>query len=133
MSGPVTGIVRGPRFKVLPKRNCEISFSIEAEDGSEKWQFLQFEEVGAHKCTYLPALKAIPTSLCTEAYGKIVKLDNSSWLSEVSASYDKYYKSMPKKPKALMHLVIFFDDGPFYEIICGNFQFADQSSGKAHE
>jgi hypothetical protein len=46
---PATGLIRGPDFKELPGRRCEIAFSIEAEDGSEKWLAISFEGVEVFK------------------------------------------------------------------------------------
>ncbi len=122
LSVPVTGLVRGPSFKILPKRQCEISFSIEAEDGGEKWLSLLFDDVEAYKCTYLTSLGSIAQDLRTEAYGKLIAIKDSRWLAEVKESHQEYYKRMPTKPKELQHLAICFDDGPFYEIICHGFK-----------
>jgi hypothetical protein len=33
----VSELVRGPDFKELPRRKCEILFSIEGDRGEEKW------------------------------------------------------------------------------------------------
>jgi hypothetical protein len=123
---PVTGIIRGPHFKVLPKRRCEISFSIEGEDGGEKGLSLLFEGVEAYKSTYLTSLDSIDQSIRTEAYGKLISIKNGRWLEEVKQSYVNYQKGMSTMPVDLRHFVICFDDGPFFEVICHSFREKDQ-------
>lgn len=55
---PVASLVMGPDFTVLPKRQCEISFHIEGDDGKPKRVALLFDRVEAFKCTYMTALSA---------------------------------------------------------------------------
>jgi hypothetical protein len=119
---PATGLIRGPRFEVLPKRQCQISFSIEGDSGEEKWLSLLFENVEAYKSTYLTSLGAVEQNLPTEAYGKIIAVENSEWLTAVKESYSKYCQTTRLTPKDLQHLAICFDDGPCYEIICTGFK-----------
>lgn len=47
------------------------------------------------------------------AYGRLVSLD-SNWLDEVR----KTGKKSPEAVESLRHLMITFDDGPCYELIC---------------
>lgn len=47
------------------------------------------------------------------AYGKLVSL-NSAWLDEVQSIREKDQATISD----LQHLMITFDDGPCYEIIC---------------
>lgn len=124
---PVTGIIRGPRFEVLPKRQCGISFSIEAEDGREKWLLLLFDGVEVYKCTYLTSLSSVPRELRTEAYGKVIAVNNSDWLAEINKYYQNYQSRRTTNPQVLRHLMINFDDGPCYEFICVNFKFLDNA------
>jgi len=119
---PATAIIQGPFFKVLPKRQCEISFSIEAEKGGEKTMVLLFEGVEAFKCTYLASLGSINHQLFREAYANLISLEDSPWLTEVRRARTEYHARMPKQPKEPHHLMICFDDGPCYEIICENFK-----------
>jgi hypothetical protein len=130
MSVPVTGIIRGPCFEALPKRQCGISFSIEAEDGSEKWLSLLFDGVEVYKCTYLTSLGSVPQSLRTEAYGKVIAVKNSDWLAKVNECYQIYHRGRTTKPNELRHLMICFDDGPCYELICTNFKLPTDKAGK---
>ena len=108
---PATALVKGPTFAVLPRRQCEISFYIERDDGTSMKISLLFEGVEAYKCTY-------PTSCSAEmvntAYGKLVHLEATPWLSEVL----KLYNLSTPRPKELQHLMICFDDDPCYEFIC---------------
>jgi hypothetical protein len=117
----VTAIYREVSFNVLPKRQCEVSFSIEGEDGSEKWITLLFTDVEAYKCTYLTSLGSLNRDLRTEAYGKVISIGESPWLAAVNQNYHEYHKNMPPAPKTLQHLMICFDDGPCYEFICESF------------
>lgn len=121
MPGPVTGLIRGPRFSVLEKGECEIAFSVEAEDGSEKWLKLQFKGMEAFKATYLASLQSIARELRTQAYGALVAVEESPWLTSVRSSYLDYCAARQLTPQKLQLLMICFDDGPCYEIICQDF------------
>jgi len=114
--------MRGPHFEVLPKRQCKISFSIEGDSGEEKWLSLQFENVEAYKATYLTSLGSVEQNLQTTAYGKLIAIENSHWLTAVKESYSKSCQITRQTPKDLQHLAICFDDGPCYEIICTGFK-----------
>ncbi|HTS18100.1 MAG TPA: hypothetical protein VMP11_11045 [Verrucomicrobiae bacterium] len=128
MPVPATGLFRGPDFKKLDQRTCEISFSIEAEAGVEKWLTLRFEGVEAFKCTYLTALRSIDRELRNEAYGKLISVEASPWLSEVKKGHDDYCATARLTPKELQHLMICFDDGPCYELICESFELPEEAN-----
>jgi hypothetical protein len=115
---PATALTRGPVFTELFKRQCELSFHIESEEGGERRVALAFEGVEAYKCTYLSSMSA---EMINCAYGRLVRLDGTTWLAEVSKFYDSYCASAKQTPKDLQHLMICFDDGPCYEFICGAF------------
>ena len=119
MPVPATALTRGPVFAQLPKRQCEISFHIESEDGGEKRVAVVLEGVEAYKCTHLSSLSA---EMINSAYGKLVRLDSTPWLAEVSNLYNSYCTSAKQTPKELRHLMICFDDGPCYEAICTGFR-----------
>ncbi|SPE54238.1 hypothetical protein SBV1_1780003 [Verrucomicrobia bacterium] len=121
MPVPATGLIRGPDFKELAGRKCEIAFSIEAEDGSEKWLSLGFEGVEVFKATYLTSLGSVDPELQRQAYGAIISVEESSWLAGVKKSYLGYCATARLTPKELQHLMICFDDGPCYEFICVSF------------
>lgn len=114
---PPTAIVRGPDFSVLPRRGTKLEFSIEGPAAKETTVTLRFDDVVAYRCTYLPALTA---TMVEAAYGKLVDLGATNWLTEVQRVI------RPLNP-LLRHLMICFDDGPCYELICESYLVADQS------
>jgi len=111
---PASALLRSPAFAPLPKRQCELSFPIESDEGETRVALL-FEGVEAYKCTYLTSCSA---EMFNTAYGKLVRLGATAWLSEVL----KVYSKSSQTPKELQHLMICFDDGPCYEIICTSFK-----------
>jgi hypothetical protein len=121
---PVTSITKGPFFKVLPKHQCEISFSVETKGDRERLEALLFDEVEAFKCTHLKALGSVDKNLRRESYGTVISIFGSPWLQEVKQCYIDYCVSARLLPKELQHLMITFDDGPCYEFICGAFKTA---------
>jgi hypothetical protein len=46
--------------------------------------------------------------------GSLVDLGETEWLSEVAASLQQHHEDTT----GLVHLMINFDDGPCYEVIC---------------
>jgi hypothetical protein len=117
-----TAIIQGPFFKVLLKRRCEISFTIEAQNGGEEEKALLFEGVETFRCTHLASLGSIDHELFQQAYGTLISLEKSLWLDEIKKAYTEYHARMPTPPKLLHHLMICFDDGPCYEIIGEGFK-----------
>lgn len=122
MPVPATGVMRGPNFKELPGRKCEISFSTEADDGGEKWLTLRFEDVEVFKSTHLASLGSISQDLRRQSNGSVLSISESPWLREVKECYNNYCASARLPAKDLQHLMITFDDGPCYEFICGAFK-----------
>lgn len=116
---PATALTRGPVLAQLPKRQCEVSFHIESEDGGEKRVAVVLEGVEGYKCTHLSSLS---TEMISSAYGKLVRLGGTPWLAEVSTLYNSYCASARQTPKELQHLMLCFDDGPCYEAICTGFK-----------
>ena len=110
---PASALIRGPTFVALGKRRCELSFSVEGEQGETQAVGLRFEGVEAYKCTYLTSCSA---QIFNTAYGKLVRLESTQWLNKILMNY----KASPKSNE-LQHLMICFDDGPCYEIICVSF------------
>ena len=115
---PSSALTRGPYFAALPKRQCELSFYVEANEGDRKEGIL-FEGVEAYKCTYMTALSV---QMIGTAYDKLVRLEVSPWLTEVIALSASHYLAREGSPRALQHLMMCFDDGPCYEIICTNYK-----------
>jgi hypothetical protein len=112
---PATALYRSPELVELPKRQCELTFDVEGDDGGWiRWRLL-FGGVEAYKCTYLTSISA---EIFNTAYGKVVKLGQTPWLDEIMKVY---LKSGPEL-RALHHLMIVFDDGPCYEFICTMFE-----------
>jgi hypothetical protein len=114
-------IMRGPFFAEHPKRECEISFTIEGDDGKELPISLHFGSVQVFKCTMLYSLGSIDRGLRKDSYGKVISLGDSKWLTEVRESYDRYCSIGHIFEAELRHLMITFDDGPCYEFICSTF------------
>jgi hypothetical protein len=111
---PASALLRSPVFAPLAKRQCELSFHIERDDGEARVRLL-FEEVEAYKCTYLTSCSV---EMFNAAYGKLVKLGATAWLAEVM----KVYSKASQAPKDLQHMMICFDDGPCYEFVCVSFK-----------
>jgi hypothetical protein len=119
---PPTAIMQGPVFRERLKRDCELRFSIEAEDGSELWMALVLEGVESYRCVYLTSGGVVNQNLSREAYGALVSVSASAWLVQVEAAYLAYPRLANWTPKKLQHLMIGFDDGPWYEFICTGFR-----------
>jgi hypothetical protein len=113
-----SALTRGPAFAALLKRQCELSFHIETDDGDRKAGIL-FDGVEAYKCTHMTARSL---DMIENAYDKLVSLDDSPWLSEVKANSASYYTRRQGSLPDLQHLMISFDDGPCYEFICVGFE-----------
>jgi hypothetical protein len=107
---PASALIRAPTFLAMGQRRCKLTCYIEADSG-EKEISLLFEGVEAFKCTYLTSCTP---SMMNVAYGKLVKLETTPWLEKVM----KLHSNTPGATKDLKHLIICFDDGPCYEIIC---------------
>lgn len=105
-----SALLHSPEFVDLPRRECALRLLIEDGDGATKTIELQFTGVESYKCTFLTSCTADMFNL---AYGKLVSL-NSAWLDEVRSAGKKDQATA----SALQHLMITFDDGPCYEIIC---------------
>lgn len=105
-----SALLHSPEFVVLARRDCALKLLIEGDDGAPNAITLQFAGVESYKCTYLTSCTA---SMFNLAYGKLVSLD-STWLDEVRNVRRKDQATI----NALQHLMITFDDGPCYEIIC---------------
>jgi hypothetical protein len=116
---PPTSLLTEPVFTPLLKRRCEMSFDFEGDDdGKPKKIRLLFEGVEAYKCTYLFSCAPEMFEL---AYGKLLDLGATPWLAELSKRYQSYCESIRSVPHRLKHLMICFDDGPCYEIVCKGF------------
>jgi hypothetical protein len=113
------------------KRQCELSMSIEAQDGSEKWLTLGFQEVQAYRCTHLASLGAISPDLLTQSYGQLISIDDSSWLRQVREAYERHESARGRTPQLLQHLLLSFDDGPLFEFICAKYTTPEDGTSDA--
>ncbi len=77
-----------------------------------------FQGVEAFKCTYYRARDAS----MLEAYDKLVDRGPSGWLEELCANLRKN----GGEAQGLVHLMIGFDDGPTYEVVCRSFRVEDK-------
>jgi hypothetical protein len=103
----------GPTFEIRPKRDVAIRFAYEAADDSRRSSALVFRGVEAFKCTYY--LARDPSM--REAYGKLVDRGSSPWLQEICRNLT----NGGGDAGGLAHLMINFDDGPAYEVVCRSF------------
>jgi hypothetical protein len=104
----------GPVFEIRAKRDVAIRFAYEAEDDSRREEAVVFQGVEAFKCTYYRARDAS----MREAYDRLVDRGPTSWLAEVSANL----KQNGGQADGLVHVMINFDDGPCYEVVCRSFR-----------
>ena len=111
---PVTASLKKPAFVLLPGRQCEIFFHFEREDGTWRMFSILFITVEAFKCTYLTSCRP---EMLAEAYGKLLNLGDTPWLSEVRGIH--HLNARPSKQ--LQHLSVCLDRGPCYEFICADY------------
>ena len=111
---PVTALLKKPTFVPLPGRQYEIYFHFERDDGTWKMFSILFVAVEAFKCTYLTSCT---TEMLAEAYGKLLDLGDTPWLSQVR----KVHHSNARPSKQLQHLIVCVDRGPCYEFICADY------------
>jgi len=71
MPVPATGLSEAPISRSLQDGNAKLPFSIEGEDGGEKWLSLGFEGVEVFKATYLTSLGSVDPELQRQAYGAL--------------------------------------------------------------
>jgi hypothetical protein len=112
---PATALIYSPEFRMLPKRLCALRCHYEGDDDQVVFVDLLFDGVEAFKCTYH---MAVTPEMSQMAYGKVVDLGNSEWLSAVKAQLLGFGI---QDAAELKHLVIDFDDGPCYESLCPDF------------
>lgn len=118
---PSSSFTRGPTLIALPKRECELAFYIECDDGDRKAGLL-FKGVEAYKCTHLPARTK---AMIDAAYDRLVVIQSSAWLREIEESAALFYSSRHGPMPELQHYMICFDSGPCYEFICASFTTLD--------
>jgi hypothetical protein len=117
---PATALLGSPILESVGTRTCRLSFAVSRADGDQEVEqniALQFEGVEAYKCTYLTSCRADMFEL---AYGKLIRLGKTPWQIETSR-----ISAAAGQCKELHHLMICFDDGPCYEVICSDFSCID--------
>ena len=114
-----TSLFHDVEFAVLTGRQCKLTFSFEGKDDEHMASVsLVFEGVEAFKCTYLSSCNR---TMANQAYGMLVDLGNTPWLSEALPFYQKFRRAYGRDLERLRHLMIYFDDGPCYEFLCIGF------------
>ena len=104
----------GPVFEKRLGREVGLRFSYESEDDMRGTKAVVFQGVEAFKCTYYRARDAS----MLEAYDKLVDRGPSAWLEEVRTNL----KKNGGDAQGLVHLMMDFDDGPTYEVVCRSFR-----------
>lgn len=112
---PSTALLDGGAvFEKRLGRELALRFAYEAADDSRREEALVFQGVEAFKCTYYRARD----NSVHDAYDTLVDRGWSAWLKEVSANL----KKNGGDAQGLVHLMIDFDDGPAYEVVCRSFR-----------
>jgi hypothetical protein len=107
---PSTALLNGgPSFEKRPRREVVLRMSYETDEG-EHITALVFEAVEAVKVTYDRARG----DEMLEAYDRLVDQGHTAWLDEISRNLKQHGGDAQR----LVHLMINFDDGPCYELIC---------------
>lgn len=99
----------GPVFEKRARREIALRMSYETDDGVDMVA-LVFEGVEAFRVTYDRARG----DWMLEAYDRLVDQGETSWLIEISGNLNQHGADAA----GLVHLIINFDDGPCYEVIC---------------
>ena len=107
---PSSSLLKGISIEILPKRKCLLRGEYEDEEGYIHNISLSFEGVEAYKCTYITSCNE---SVISSAYDQLIDCEETEWLNEILSTGNH-----SKLDKKLRHYMIFFDDGPCYEIIC---------------
>jgi hypothetical protein len=111
----------GPVFDQRRGREVTLSFSYEGEADEIRAVTLVFEGTEAFKCSYYRARSAS----VLVAYDKLVELGSTPWLEELAANL----KRNGDDASSLVHMMIDFDDGPTYEIVCRSFRVDEYVEG----
>jgi hypothetical protein len=108
-----TGFTHGPELEMRPKRAIAIRFAFDGvahDDGREKTLALVFDGTEALKVTHY---NARPEWMLV-AYDRLVDLGETTWLLETRDELQRRGTSAHD----VRHLMINFDDGPCFEILC---------------
>lgn len=112
---PSTALLDGGAvFEKRLGREVGLRLSYEGDDGARRHCAVVFQGVEAFKCTYYRARD--PSML--DAYDKLVDRGSTTWLEEVHTNLTRNGGAS----RGLVHLMIGFDDGPTYEVVCRSFR-----------
>jgi hypothetical protein len=101
-------------FEIRPGSVIALCYSYETADDNCTKEEIAFEGVEAYKVTYF---RAQDISML-DAYNKLINCGSTDWLSHVINNL----KERDEYKEGLMHMMINFDDGPCYEILCRKFR-----------
>ena len=102
-------------FTQPPGRLCELLLETDEELGVRQRFPIAFYDVVAYRCTYQTS---VTVDMIETAYGKLVRLGRTSWLLDLLKTRREYCDAARMPVEELQHLMICFDDGPCYEVIC---------------
>jgi hypothetical protein len=112
--------LKSPEFQKRLGRECSLICEYEDEETQNNSTLtLIFDKVEAFKVTYY---KACNLELIQNAYDKVISCGNTKWLQEVKNNL----VTNGANTNDLLHLAVYFDEGPSYEFICGNFRIEKQ-------
>ena len=105
--------VETTRIEQLPKRLTRLAISLvvlKHDIDVVEYHDLSFDGTDLFMCTYLTSLTSEMTG---SAYGKLVDLGPTELWTQIAAR---------SQQKDIRHLMICFDDGPCYELVCTSFR-----------
>jgi hypothetical protein len=107
---PSTALLNGgPVFEKRPRREVALRMSYETDQGVQEVTLISYG-VEALKITYDRARG----DRMLEAYDHLVDQGLTPWLSEISGNLKQHGGDVI----GLTHIMINFDDGPCYEVLC---------------
>jgi hypothetical protein len=115
---PSTALLLSPKFEKGLGRTVALRLSYEGDDDQPRNPAVVFEDVEAFKCTYYTAFDAF----ALEAYDRLVDRGETAWLSEIRANLQRNGGNS----HGLVHMMITFDDGPSFEVVCRSFRVEQQ-------
>lgn len=108
---PSTALIHGPALTTGPGREVAIAMTYETPGSDGKTtRVVAFRGVEAFRVTYYRAR----SDSMLDAYDALVDLGPTAWLAEVCANLAKHAADAA----GLAHLMLNFDDGPCYEVLC---------------
>ena len=117
---PSTALLEGGAvFEKRLGREVALRFAYEAEDEARRESAVVFEGVEAFKCTYYRA----GDESMLEAYDRLLDRGSTVWLNELKGNLQR----RGGRSDELVHLMINFDDGPCYEVVCRSFKVENQT------